>query len=163
MKGYKVFSSILHLMFTDVVLEFLVRLLFIFFFLTDSLILSCCNMKVGWYWWGNNLCRSYHTKPTKWNVRIQILYRLWFHETVWSTSLTMLYFCIGCRISVAHMDSPSIVEVGLTQMLSSVLDQNSDTILDVFFSLQFVAVLSFIFNISSWNILINFIFFESFS
>nr|GMC99498.1 protein N-terminal asparagine amidohydrolase [Ipomoea batatas] len=34
-------------------------------------------------------------------------------------------------ISVAHMDSPSIVEVGLTQMLSSVLDQNSDTILDV--------------------------------
>lgn len=36
-----------------------------------------------------------------------------------------------CRISVAHMDSPRIVDGGLSQMLSLVADDDSDTLLDV--------------------------------
>ncbi|KAK3010859.1 hypothetical protein RJ639_012965 [Escallonia herrerae] len=34
--------------------------------------------------------------------------------------------------SVAHLDSPKVVDIGITQMLSLVLDRNSDCILDVF-------------------------------
>ncbi|KAK2988444.1 hypothetical protein RJ640_022281 [Escallonia rubra] len=33
--------------------------------------------------------------------------------------------------SVAHLDSPKVVDIGITQMLSLVLDRNSDCILDV--------------------------------
>lgn len=46
----------------------------------------------------------------------------------YSESLTMLGFY--CRTSVAHMDSPNVVEVGLTQMLSLFVDPSA--ILDVF-------------------------------
>ncbi|THF99266.1 hypothetical protein TEA_017103 [Camellia sinensis var. sinensis] len=52
--------------------------------------------------------------------------------------------CVGLAIrnrtsgmtSVAHMDSPNIVDVGITQMLTLVVNQNSDAELDVFFSIS---------------------------
>lgn len=36
-----------------------------------------------------------------------------------------------CRISLAHMDNPRIVDGGLNQMLSLIADHDSDTMLDV--------------------------------
>ncbi|GFQ01291.1 protein n-terminal asparagine amidohydrolase [Phtheirospermum japonicum] len=39
--------------------------------------------------------------------------------------------CKSGMLSVAHIDSPNIVDVGLTQMLSSVADQDADDLLDV--------------------------------
>ncbi|CAI9103207.1 OLC1v1001655C1 [Oldenlandia corymbosa var. corymbosa] len=39
--------------------------------------------------------------------------------------------CKSGMTSIAHLDSPSIVDVGLSQMLTSVVDPNSDDILDV--------------------------------
>lgn len=39
--------------------------------------------------------------------------------------------CDLFRISVAHMDSPRIVDGGLNQMLSLVADCDSDAVLDV--------------------------------
>lgn len=39
--------------------------------------------------------------------------------------------CDLCRISVAHMDFPGVVDGGLSQMLSLVADHDSDAVLDV--------------------------------
>lgn len=50
-----------------------------------------------------------------------------------------------CRISVAHMDFPKVVEGGLSQMLSLVADHDSDALLDVWY---FCADLWFIFELS---------------
>lgn len=41
---------------------------------------------------------------------------------------------MNCRTSVAHFDSPAIVDIGLTQMLSLVVDGNPSAALDVFLS-----------------------------
>ena len=40
------------------------------------------------------------------------------------------------RTSVAHMDSPKVVDIGLTQMLALVVNQDSKAELDVFFSIS---------------------------
>ncbi|PIM97031.1 hypothetical protein CDL12_30506 [Handroanthus impetiginosus] len=39
--------------------------------------------------------------------------------------------CKSGMISVAHMDFPSVVDMGLSQMLSLVADDDSDALLDV--------------------------------
>lgn len=46
---------------------------------------------------------------------------------------TFILCYVNCRTSVAHMDSPNIVEIGLSQMLSLVVDHDLDPDLDVFF------------------------------
>lgn len=38
---------------------------------------------------------------------------------------------MSCRTSVAHMDSTKVVDIGLAQMLSLVVDKNFDDDLDV--------------------------------
>ena len=57
------------------------------------------------------------------NFRIFLILRFWF----WS------FGAFDFRISVAHMDSPNVVDVGLTQMLSLVLNHSSASELDVVF------------------------------
>lgn len=38
-----------------------------------------------------------------------------------------------CRTSVAHLDSPNVVDMGLSQMVSRLVEPNKDVELDVFF------------------------------
>ena len=52
-----------------------------------------------------------------------------------SESPIKLSYWLDCRTSVGHLDSPDVVETGLTQMLSLVVDQNSDEMLEVLYSL----------------------------
>ena len=42
-----------------------------------------------------------------------------------------LWHFMSCRTSVAHMDSTKVVDTGLTQMLSLVVDKKFDVDLDV--------------------------------
>ncbi|CAH9132875.1 unnamed protein product [Cuscuta epithymum] len=44
-------------------------------------------------------------------------------------------------ISVSHMDLPRVIDNGLTQMLSSVIDQESDEILDVLYIIHYIHIL----------------------
>lgn len=43
----------------------------------------------------------------------------------------MVYEQFWCRTSVAHIDSPCVVDGGLTTLLSSLADQNREALLDV--------------------------------
>lgn len=47
-------------------------------------------------------------------------------------SILIFYILVfGCRTSVAHMDSPDVVDIGFTQMLSLAVKHNVDDIFDV--------------------------------
>lgn len=45
------------------------------------------------------------------------------------------------RTSVAHMDAPKVVDIGLTQMLSLVVDHDVNEELDVFFIYSYMIIL----------------------
>lgn len=99
----------------------------LFFFFTLKSWLAPMKQQLVWALWSEteNLDCKNPLYPVGFvrNFRICVILHFWF----------CLFGTFDFRISVAHMDSPTVVDGGLTQMLSLVHNHGFDAELDVLF------------------------------